>query len=77
MRVVAAEWPNMQQLSSEHGMHDGRWRMYWRVKRVDFHAHVGEPLRQAMARRIGEARSGNLRPAGRAANWLVLDRAAR
>ena len=56
MPVTAAEWPDMQQLFSEHGVHNGCWCMYWRVKRADFQAQFGEPLRQAMARVVGEGR---------------------
>ena len=48
--VTIKEWPDMQRLFSEPGVQNGCWCMYWRVKRADFHANYGEPLRLAMER---------------------------
>jgi len=40
--LTTAEWPDFVKLFEEHGIQDGCWCMYWRVKRADCQRHYGE-----------------------------------
>jgi len=54
--VTIAEWEDLQLLFAEHGVQDGCWCMYWRIKRSDFHGQYGEGNKRAMRRIIESGR---------------------
>jgi GNAT superfamily N-acetyltransferase len=54
--VTPAEWPDMQVLFDEPGLHHDCWCMYWRIRRTDFQRQYGEPLRRAMEEIIQDGR---------------------
>jgi GNAT superfamily N-acetyltransferase len=40
--LTEVEWPDFVKLFEEHGIQDGCWCMYWRVKRAEYQRHYGE-----------------------------------
>jgi len=72
--VTLAEWPDMQALFDEPGPHRGCWCMYWRLRRADFNARYGQPLRQAMAEIIRAGRVPGILAyhQGRAVGWCSI-----
>jgi GNAT superfamily N-acetyltransferase len=45
--LTPAEWPDFVQLFQEHGIQNGCWCMYWRIRREDCHHQYGEGNKQA------------------------------
>jgi GNAT superfamily N-acetyltransferase len=55
--LTEAEWPDFVKLFDEHGVQDGCWCMYWRLKRLDYHRQYGEGNKLAINRIVS---SGNV-----------------
>lgn len=54
--VTPTEWEDLRGLFSEHGVQNGCWCMYWRVRRADFHRNYGDKNRQTMQHIIDSGR---------------------
>jgi GNAT superfamily N-acetyltransferase len=72
--LTPVHWADFEQLFSEHGIQNGCWCMYWRVKRADCQAGYGEGNKQAFKRIVGSGVVPGILAynAGRAVAWCSV-----